>query len=444
MDEMDETLTDLYPAHLLTVRRRFDAALERSGYDAIVIGAGIEIFRFLDDQAYPFGPNPHFLQWAPLTMHPESCLIYAPGRKPLLVVCQPDDFWHKPPPLPEPPWRDHFELKIITTADQLPQHLAHLPARTALIGDPAQWRHGPDDEWLNPPALLDDLHYHRPYKTDYEIECIRVATSLAVPAHRAAEMAFRQGGSEHEIWIAFLDACRQTANELPYPAIIATNDNGALLHYQHYKRKRTEPHSLLIDAGCSRNGYAADITRTHAFDDPEFAGMVADLDRVQQKLVAEIRPGLRFADLHQNAHRSVADLISDWQLVRRNADELVQTGVSALFFPHGLGHFLGLQIHDMGGTLADPSGTPIDSPDRYPNLRLLRTLEAGQVLTIEPGFYFIDSLLERLRRSPVAGEVDWKRIDHLKKFGGIRIEDNIVVTATGAENLTRQAFSAHQ
>jgi len=439
---MDEKLTAFYPAHLQIIRQRFDDALERAGYDCVVIGAGVEILRFLDDQAYPFEPNPHFVQWVPLTTHPGSCLIYAPGRSPRLVVSQPDDFWHQPPPLPESPWRDHFDLKVITTAGQLPQQLADLPARTALIGDPAQWPRELGDERLNPPALLNDLHYHRPYKTDYEIECIRLATNLAVPAHRAAETAFRQGASEYEILIAVLNACRQTENELPYPAIIATNRNGALLHYQHYARQRTEPHSLLIDAGCSRNGYAADITRTHSFDDPEFSSMVADLDQAQQMLVGQVRPGLPFAELHHDAHQSVARLISDWQLVRRDPDELIQAGITTLFFPHGLGHFLGIQVHDVGGTLADPSGTQVERPDRYPNLRLVRTLEAGQTLTIEPGIYFIDAQLEQLRRSPVARDVDWQRIERLKKFGGIRIEDNVVVTATGAENLTRQAFSA--
>ena len=215
-----------------------------------------------------------------------------------------------------------------------------------------------------------------------------------------------------------------------------------LLHYQHYATERTKPHSLLIDAGCSRYGYASDITRTYAFDDPEFVGMVADLDKAQQMLVDRVRPGLTFTELHHDAHRAIARLVTDWQLVRRSAEELMQTGVTNIFFPHGLGHFLGLQVHDMGGTLADSSGKQIDPPDRYPNLRLVRTLEADQTLTIEPGIYFIDSLLEQLHRHPVAKDVDWARIDRMKKFGGIRIEDNIVVTATGARNLTREAFSA--
>jgi Xaa-Pro dipeptidase len=91
--------------------------------------------------------------------------------------------------------------------------------------------------------------------------------------------------------------------------------------------------------------------------------------------------------------------------------------------------------------MADPTGAEIDRPDRFPHLRLARTLETGQVLTIEPGIYFIDTLLAQLKQSAVSGDVDWERLDRLRRFGGIRIEDNLVVTEDGAENLTRQAFA---
>ena len=139
---------------------------------------------------------------------------------------------------------------------------------------------------------------------------------------------------------------------------------------------------------------------------------------------------------------AIAGLLKDWGLVRGDPDELFETGVSATFFPHGLGHFLGIQVHEVGGFFADATGAEISPPEKFPHLRLLRTLEADQVLTIEPGIYFIDSLLDKLRAEPVAKAVNWKLIDQLKKFGGIRIEDNVVVTSSGAENLTRQEFSA--
>ena len=443
----DGELATLYQAHVAALEDRYDKVLSGAGFDAVVIGAGIELTRFLDDQHFPFKPNPHLVEWLPMSAHPESCLIYQPGKRPVLIIHRPEDYWRQPPDLPGPPWQAHFEIHAVASVEELAGFFAALPARTAWVGDRAQWRLGEkrpralDDNHVNPPALLSALHYYRPYKSAYEIECIRRATRCSVPGHRAAEVAFRQGASEQEILIAFLTGCRQTENDLPYPAIIATNAHGAVLHYQHYDRNRAPPASLLIDAACGANGYAADITRTHVFDDQEFTGMVADLDRAQQSICAKVRPGTPFADLHEYAHRSLAHLLHEWGLVRRDPEELFEQGITALLLPHGLGHFLGVQVHEPGGAMADPSGTEIDRPTRFPHLRLVRTLEVGQVLTIEPGIYFIDTLLAQLKESKMSGDVDWKRIDRLRQFGGIRIEDNLVVTDKGAENLTRLAFA---
>jgi Xaa-Pro dipeptidase len=445
MHPTDDKVHELYASHLSTVMRRFDTALEQSGFDAVVIGTGADIYRFLDDQPHPFITNPHFVQWMPMATNPESCIIYQPGQRPGLVLYQPDDYWHKSPPLPDQPWIEPFDLLTIGRPDERPSNLAELPARTAYVGDPAQWRHGLAADQQNPHALLDNLHYHRPYKTAFEVECIRLATKRAVPAHRAAEAAFRSGASEFDILIAFLHACRQTEPELPYPPIIATNANGATLHYQHYERDADKLHSLLIDAACNAYGYASDITRTHVFDtQTEFANMVADMDAAQQRICAKVGPGVPFTELHASAHLAIAALLKDWGLVARDPDELVETGVSAIFFPHGLGHFLGIQVHEVGGFFADETGSEIPRSEKFPHLRLLRTLEVDHVLTIEPGIYFIDSLLDQLKTRPVAKDVNWGLIDELKKFGGIRIEDNVVVTPDGADNLTRQAFSAVQ
>lgn len=439
--EPDAGLAALYPAHLDALKGRFGAALATAGFEAVAIGAGTLSYLFLDDQTYPFRPNPHFVQWLPLTRHPDSCLVYRPGKRPRLLVYRPDDYWHAPPAVPEAPWTDHFEILSIGDPDEMSRELGELRGRTAWIGEAAQWRHRVDPRDVNPAGLLTELHYHRPYKTDYEIECIRRATQRAVPAHRAAEAAFRDGGSEHEILLAFLGACRQTENELPYPAIVAANAHGSILHYQHYAPERGPLYSLLIDAACSFRGYAADITRSHAFADEGFGGMIRDFDETQRSLCDAVKPGVPFAELQDAAHRAIAGHLKDWGLIMREPDELVERGVTALFFPHGLGHFLGLQVHEVGGTFADATGTEIERPERYPHLRLRRTLETGQVLTIEPGIYFIDSLLAKLKKSPIAKSVDWKRIEGLKRFGGIRIEDNIVITRDGAENLTREAFA---
>jgi Xaa-Pro dipeptidase len=137
----------------------------------------------------------------------------------------------------------------------------------------------------------------------------------------------------------------------------------------------------------------------------------------------------------------LAEVLVDAELATGAPDTLLATGVTSAFLPHGLGHLLGLQVHDVGGHLADASGTRIDPPSGHPFLRLTRVLEEDMVVTIEPGLYFIDMLLENLRGTPAEHHVNWRTVDALRHCGGIRIEDDVRVRPDGAENLSRDAFA---
>ena len=134
-------------------------------------------------------------------------------------------------------------------------------------------------------------------------------------------------------------------------------------------------------------------------------------------------------------------LLAQFGFVRMSAEAIVEKRISAAFFPHGLGHLLGLQVHDVGGHQAGRDGGTIPVPDGHPFLRLTRKLEPRQVLTIEPGLYFIASLLDELRRGPYGKHVDWDKVERFSRYGGIRIEDNVAVTETAPENMTRDAFA---
>jgi Xaa-Pro dipeptidase len=294
---------------------------------------------------------------------------------------------------------------------------------------------------INPKSLVDRLHLERTRKTPYEVACMAAASRLAARAHVAAEQAFRAGESEFGIHLRYLASCQHTDAELPYNNIVALNRHGAVLHYQARERVAPErPRSFLIDAGCTCHAYASDITRTYAFEDGDFSDLVAAMDRVQQGLVARVRPGVDYKALHLEAHRAIAGVLEQAGVIRAAADDAVESGLSGVFFPHGLGHFLGLQTHDVAG-LVDNRSQPIPRPEGHPALRLTRVLEAGNVLTVEPGLYFIDSLLQRWQREGDAALVDWQRVEELAPYGGIRIEDNVLVTESGCENLTRQAFA---
>jgi Xaa-Pro dipeptidase len=428
-----------YASHLAEIRRRYDGALDAGGFGAVLIGAGVAHPVHRDDQQYPYRAEPLFLQWAPLTDHPGSSLLYQPGRKPVLLVLRADDFWHQPVPVPAGPWTRCLDVRIIREPGDIARHLPRRGGPMALLGDPHQWR-PPVTGQRNPTPLLRWLDHSRALKTDYEIACIRQATRLALAGHRAVRSGFRAGLSEFELGIEFLSASGQTDRELPYPAIVAMNQNAATLHYQHRDRNRPTPsrkYSLLLDAGCGYAGYASDITRTHAARRGIFADMIADMERCQRDLCAQVRPGLDFADLQRHAHELIGGLLRNWGLVDMDPADMVEEQVTNAFFPHGLGHLLGLQVHDVGGNLASARGRKVRPSSRYPRLRLTRVLETGMVVTIEPGLYFIDSLLDKLRRGPHRRRCRWQEISRLRRYGGIRIEDDILVTDSGSTNLTR-------
>ena len=234
-----------------------------------------------------------------------------------------------------------------------------------------------------------------------------------------------------------------TETELPYGNIVALNEHGATLHYQHQDRARPAEHrALLIDAGAQVNGYACDITRTYGNGDALFTHLLEGVSREQKALCAKVKPGLDWRALQDDTHLAMARVLQELGIVRMAPHEQLDSGVSSAFYPHGVGHFIGLQVHDVAGFLQDESGATIAKPARHPYLRVTRTLEAGNVVTVEPGIYFIDLLLAPLHAGPHAGVVDWDKVDHLRRFGGVRIEDDVVCTEGDPENLTREAFRA--
>ncbi|MET0229411.1 MAG: Xaa-Pro dipeptidase [Rhodanobacteraceae bacterium] len=442
MDIHQPDLHPLYAEHLATLKARADIALARSERDHLVIASGTPRYEFLDDRPYPFAPNPWFKQWIPVTKAPGSWLVYTPGKKPKLVYLQPHDYWHVVPEAPAGYWVEHFDIAIIREPGEAAQHLPKDVARCAIVGDDnvAIGAYVPD----NPRALLDYLHYHRAYKTAYELAMMRVASKIGARAHRAAEAAFRAGASEFGIHMAYLNAARQTDLELPYSNIVALNEHGAVLHYMNFDHAPpAHLHSFLIDAGASFHGYASDITRTYAGADArEFGDLVDAVDEAQQGFAAKVRAGQSYPDLHVHAHHVLARILRDHGFIRMSPESAVESGVSSTFFPHGLGHGIGLQVHDVAGFQESERGGTIAKPEGHPYLRLTRTLEPGMVTTIEPGLYFIDMLLAALRKKPEAKDVAWDKVDAFRKYGGIRIEDDVVCTDGDPENLTRDAFAA--
>ena len=431
----------LYPAHIDVLQARAAEALRRGGFDHLVVPSGTLHYQVFDDRDYPYAVNPQFKAWLPVTRAPGSWLVVTPGAKPKLVFLQPHDYWHVAPEAPNGYWVRHFDIVIIRTAEEALQHLPKDAARCAILGEP-QSALG-DFVPGNPQPVVAYLEYQRAFKTPYEVEMMRAASRIGVRAHRAAERAFRAGSSEFGIHLAYCQAAGQDANDLPYANIVCLNEHGAVLHYTD--RDRVPPkqlRSFLIDAGASYGGYACDITRSYSAQADEFAAMIDAVDAAQLTMCDAVRAGVDYRQIHLDAHLALAGILKDFGVITVSPEAAVHTGVSSAFFPHGIGHGIGLQVHDVAGFAESDRGGTIARPDGHPYLRLTRVLEPGMAVTIEPGIYFIDLLLDELKAKGLGDAVDWARVDAFRPYGGIRIEDDVVCTDGTPLNLTREAFTA--
>lgn len=437
-----ESLAALYKNHIVTLQERTRDVLSRSKLDALLIHSGELMTVFLDDHAYPFKVNPQFKAWVPVTQVPNCWLLVDGVNKPKLWFYLPLDYWHSVEPLPTSFWTDEIEIIALPKADGIGSQLPAARGNIGYIGPVPERALQLDISAanVNPKAVIDYLHYHRSYKTDYELACMREAQKTAVIGHQAAHEAFLSGMSEFDINQAYLTATGHRDTDVPYGNIVALNEHAAVLHYTTLEhRAPSEMRSFLLDAGAEYNGYAADLTRTWAANgDSEFAELVKEVNEEQLALIATLKAGVRYTDYHVQFHQRIAKLLRRHQIVTDISEEaMVENDLTGPFMPHGLGHPLGLQVHDVAGFMQDENGTHLAAPSKYPYLRCTRVLAPRMVLTIEPGLYFIESLLKTWREGPYSKHFNWQKIEALKPYGGIRIEDNVVIYENSIENMTR-------
>ncbi len=439
---MNATKDTLFASHFEALLARYRTLMSEHNYDHTVVPAGAPIRQFLDDMDYPFKTNPHFKALLPLTHNPHCHLVISLTGKPTLIYYQPVDFWHSVPADPCGPWVELVDIRVISQPGEAIQHLPK-DGRIVLLGHKEGVLDAVSFSAMNPETMVYSLYWYRAYKSDYEIACAAEANLLAAKAHNAARDAFYAGESEQGINFAYLKAAGVLENDMPYSNIVALNENAAILHYTDCQAAAPKSmHSFLIDAGVQVNGYASDITRTYSFaKNDEFADLILAMDSMQLQLIDSIKPGISYVDLHITAHRKIASILESFEFVKMSADEQLSSGVSGVFFPHGLGHQIGLQVHDVGGHQTNEKGGTTPPPEAHPFLRNTREIEERQIVTIEPGLYFIDSLLADLKNSEYQDKINWQKIEAFKKFGGIRIEDDVLVTADGHRNLTREAFA---
>jgi len=432
-------LAPLYAAHVEHLVAAQLRAMAAAGVDVLVLHAGSQALKDrFDDQHHPLRPTPAFAHWVPLA-EPDALVILREGARPKLVRPRIDDFWEAPP-APPPDWvLAPFDVVTVDAA----KLAAEVPAgRRAIVSSAAPaWA---DAAEVNPTALLAALEETRTRKTEYERECLAEASRRAVRGHlRAAADFAAADASELALHLAYLDATEQDAIDTPYQNIVALGEHAAVLHFVSYGRRAPgrEAQSLLVDAGASFLGYGSDITRTHARGRGAaadlFRGLIAGVSAFQQELIHRIRPGLPFEQLHDQSHELLAQALVALKIGRGSPEVLVARGVTRALYPHGLGHSLGIQVHDVGLKKTPPR------PDN-PFLRNTSVIAEGHVLTIEPGCYIIDPLLAPLRQDDRRDLLDWGAIEALRPFGGVRIENDVAVVSGGVRDFTREAFdSAH-
>ena len=439
---------DNYAAHIAKLTRTYTDALQYVANEgpqpgAVLVHSGTENHYYGDDRGVAFQAYGHLLHWISVN-RPNQFVYFRPGERPIYFQIVPSDFWYEQGIDIAPEWEETLTIVQLGSLDELSVQLKQdCVSDIAYIGgdDDIAASFGIDKSLINPKKLLAYLNFSRAVKTHYELEQLRAANRLALLGHAAAKVRFLEGGSEYEIHMAFLQATQNLEDECPYTNIVALNEKAAILHYQ-FKRKINEDKGrvLLIDAGCKVRAYGSDITRTSVSEDvhPEFRSLVTAMEALELALVDEVKPGKTYQSLHASTLTRIASVLVDHKICTGEAADLIELNIPQLFMPHGVGHLLGIQVHDVGGHQSDINGTILPPPENSPALRNTRAMEVDMVFTVEPGLYFIPLILEAERSSDRGKLINWNAVDELYPCGGIRIEDNIRVTPDGAENLTRQ------
>lgn len=297
-------------------------------------------------------------------------------------------------------------------------------------------------------ALADAIVTLRLRHDEAAIAEIRRAALVSIQAHRAGMAATQPGQTEAAVRAAMEAVILAQGMTTAYNSIVTVH--GEVLHNEHYHHKLHSGDLLLADVGAEAStGWASDITRTWPVTG-NFSSTQRDIYDVvlasHDAAIAALRPGIEYRDVHLLACQKLAAGLVDLGILRGDPASLVEQDVHALFFPHGVGHLLGLDVHDMEdlGDLAGYAAGRIRS-DRFglAFLRLDRPLQSGMIVTIEPGFYQVPGILQDpQKREQYGAWVNWDRLEQFHDVRGIRIEDDILVTETGRQVLTAALPSA--
>jgi Xaa-Pro aminopeptidase len=399
-------------------RRSAAAAAWNLDRGAVLVAAGEEVpVPGRGDRTYPFRSHSEYLYLADRE-RPGGVLAYAPA-----------DGWVEfvaPVTAKELLWSG-----LEGDREGLPEGTRPLGELEAWVGDrPVRRLGAAADADLE---LRDALIRVRRPKDDTELERMRTAAEATRAGFAELVQLIATGRTERELQVRLEAAFLLNGGDfLAFETIVAAGDHAAVLHFSPTRRELRDHDLLLVDAGAEYRGYASDVTRTYAVGGTFTAeqGLVHDtVRRAGETAIAACRPGTEWHDVHRSAALVVAEGLVELGVLRGSPETLVESGAATLFFPHGVGHLVGLGVRDTGPA-SDEKPKPVPG---LPRLRLDIPLRPHQAWTVEPGIYIVPALLDRERGRD---DVDWDRVEDLHGFGGVRLEQNVLITDDGCEMLT--------
>ncbi len=427
--------------------------------------AGGERSRNYPDNPYPYRPDSNFLYFF---SHPEpgSAALFDPqdGRVTLFLNerSAAGALWFGPVPGFDEMQKRHgvdAVLGVSTLAESLKQIAGGRGVESIAVADPkatamARQVTGQDLDFYDSAKvasaeLIQAIGQMRVIKGDEEIAEMRKTAEISREAHVAAMAHTRPGGSEQEL-AGIVDGCFAQHGCVPaYNSILTVR--GEVLHNHAHDNTLQQGDILLLDAGAENgNGYCSDITRCWPIEGeftPEAKEIYDIVLRAEKAAIQMVQPGVRYRNIHLRASQVVAEGLVGMGLLDGDPAQLVEDGAHAVFFPHGVGHLIGLDVHDMeafGDAVAYPKGRTRSKQFGTAYLRLDMDLAPGMCFTIEPGIYFVPAILHGEEfRTQFRDQVNWERAESYLKmnkgrgFGGIRIEDDVLCTKGGADVLTK-------
>ena len=288
----------------------------------------------------------------------------------------------------------------------------------------------------------------RVVKDDYEVALIRKANAISTTAHTAVLRAVKHVQNERELEAIFLERCiANAAREQAYSSIVASGENAATLHYQKNDEDLKGRWNLLLDAGGEYDCYASDITRTFPISGTfnKESRQIYDLVlKMQTECMEMLKEGVLWDDVHARAHEVAIEGMLEMGILKGNKKEIFDARTSVAFFPHGLGHYLGMDTHDTGG-----HANYEDNDSMYKYLRVRGRLPAGSVITVEPGVYFCRYIIEPYLKDPVHEKyIDQDVLERYWEVGGVRIEGKcqlaLALRIARAKFTIRRQYSHHE